>query len=128
MDGRSSRALGKQWAVVNEEALRRPVGGSDLMRRQIEHLIEVTRRPNVTIRVVPTLSDSMVGEGGPFTILRFAEPELPDVVYLEHLTSAIYLDKRSDLDRYLWVMDRLLIDAGPLAATKRVLAAIHASF
>ncbi|HEY2578235.1 MAG TPA: helix-turn-helix transcriptional regulator [Streptosporangiaceae bacterium] len=113
------------WAVVHEEALRRPLGRRHLMRSQIEHLLEVTQLPNVTLRVVPSRAESMTGEGSPFTILRFSEPELPDVVYLEHLTGAIYLDKHSDLDRYLAAMDQLLLEAGPLAATAGILGDIR---
>jgi Domain of unknown function (DUF5753)/Helix-turn-helix domain len=118
-------AAPQYWAVVHEEALRRPLGSRQLMRSQIEHLMEVTQLPNVTIRVVSARPESMVGEGSPFTILRFSEPELPDVVYLEHLTSAIYLDKRSDLDCYLAAMNRLLLEAGPLVSTMTTLSAIH---
>ena len=113
------------WAIVHEETLRRPLGGRQLMHDQIEHLMEMTQLPNVTLRVVPSRAESTAGEGSPFTILRFAEPELPDVVYLEHLTSAIYLDKRSDLDRYLAVMDRLLLEAVPIPATAGILRDIR---
>lgn len=113
------------WAIVHEETLRRPLGGRQLMHGQIEHLMEVTQLPNVTLRVVPSRAESTAGEGSPFTILRFAEPELPDVVYLEHLTSAIYLDKRSDLDLYLAVMDRLLLEAVPIPATAGILRDIR---
>ena len=116
------------WAVVHEETLRRPLGSGEVMRSQIEHLLEVTQLPNVMVRIVPSRSQFIVGEGGPFTILRFSEPELPDVVYLEHLTSAIYLDKRSDLDRYVAVMDQLLLEAGPLAATAELLRDIRRGF
>lgn len=113
------------WAIVHEEALRRPFGSRQLMQSQIEHLMEVTQLPNVTLRIMPSRAESTAGEGCPFTILRFSEPELPDVVYLEHLTSAIYLDKRSDLDRYLAAMDRLLLEAGPFAATAGILRDIR---
>lgn len=113
------------WAVVHEGTLRRPLGSAKMMRGQVEHLIEMTRLPHVTLRVIPSAAESTAGEGGPFTILRFSEPELPDVVYLEHLTSAIYLDKRSDLERYLAVMDRLLLEAGSPAATEAILEAIR---
>jgi hypothetical protein len=109
------------WAVVHEETLWRPFGSRQLMRSQIEHLLAATQLPNVTLRVVPSRAETVAGEGGPFTILRFSEPELPDVVYLEHLTSAIYLDKHSDLDHYLAAMDRLLLQAVPLAATTGIL-------
>lgn len=113
------------WAVAHEETLRRPLGSRQLMRGQIEHLMEVTQLPNVKLRIVPSRAACTAGEGGPFMILRFSEPELPDIVYLEHLTGAIYLDKRSDLDRYLAAMDRLLLEASPLAATTGILLDIH---
>lgn len=113
------------WVVVHEEALRGPFGASKLMRDQVEHLITVSKLSNVTIRVVPSRADILVSEGGPFTILRFTEPELPDIVYLEHLTSAIYLDKRSDVDGYLAVMDRLLLEAGSLPTTEAILMDIR---
>lgn len=113
------------WAVVDEQALRRPVGGVGVMRRQIEHLMEITRLPNIRLRVMPARSEGITGEGGPFTILRFTEPELPDVVYVEHLTSAIYLDRRSDVDCYQAVMDTLLLEADPPASTAKTLQAIR---
>jgi transcriptional regulator with XRE-family HTH domain len=113
------------WAVVHEGTLRRPLGSPKMMRGQIEYLMEMTRLPHVTLRVIPSSAESTAGEGGPFTILRFSEPELPDVVYLEHLTSAIYLDKRSDLERYLAAMDRLLLEAGPPATTEAILEDIR---
>lgn len=113
------------WAVVHEGTLRRPVAPSKLMRAQIEHLMEMIDLPHVTLGVLPSTAESTAGEGGPFTILRFSEPELPDVVYIEHLTSALYLEKRSDLERYLAVMDRLLLDAGSPANTYRILKEIY---
>jgi transcriptional regulator with XRE-family HTH domain len=101
------------WAVVDEAALRRPLGGAPAMRKQLRHLIEVTDLPNVTLQVVPFDLGGHAAAGGPFSILRFAERDLPDVVYLEQLTSALYLDKRDDVDNYHAVMERLCIDAEP---------------
>ena len=75
------------WAVVDEAALRRPIGGREVMRAQLERLIEVTKEPNVTLQVVPFSSGGHAAEGGAFTILRFPELDLPDVVYVEQLTS-----------------------------------------
>jgi transcriptional regulator with XRE-family HTH domain len=95
------------WAVVDEAALRRPIGGREVMRAQLERLIEVTKEPNVTLQVVPFSSGGHAAEGGAFTILRFPEVDLPDVVYVEQLTSAMYLDKRFDVERYAAAMDRL---------------------
>ena len=100
----------KLWAVIDESVLHRPIGGRRVMLAQIEHLLELTRRPNITLQVVPYALSGYAAEGS-FTMLRFAEPELPDVVYIEHLTGALYLDKRSDTEQYSRVFDRLTVDA-----------------
>src|SRR5512142_415685 len=84
------------WSVMDEAALRRPVGGRAVMRAQLGRLAEVARLPRVTIQVVPFGREGHAAAGGSFTILRFAEPELPDIVYIEQLTSALYLDSRED--------------------------------
>ncbi|MEU8269974.1 helix-turn-helix transcriptional regulator [Sphaerisporangium sp. NPDC049002] len=112
------------WAVIDEAVLRRPLGGAEVMRGQIRHLIDVVASPNVTVQVMPFSAGGHAAAGGPFSILRFSERDLPDVVYLEQLTSAIYLDKRDDLDRYQAVMERLCIDAVPVSDTKQALTKI----
>jgi transcriptional regulator with XRE-family HTH domain len=99
------------WAVVDEAALRRPIGGKDVMRAQLAQLIEATKEPNVTLQVVPFKSGGHAAEAGAFTIMRFPEPDLPDVVYLEQLTSALYLDKRDDVEKYTEVMERLSVES-----------------
>jgi transcriptional regulator with XRE-family HTH domain len=99
------------WAVLDEAVLRRPIGGADVMRGQLEHLIEVSARSNVSLQVVPLDMGGHAAAGGPFSILRFGERDLPDLVYLEQLTSALYLDKRDTVDHYLVVMDRLCVEA-----------------
>jgi transcriptional regulator with XRE-family HTH domain len=98
------------WAVVDEAALRRPIGGGEVMRAQFVRLIEAAREPNITLQVVPFRSGGHAAEAGAFTIMRFPEVDLPDVVYLEHLTSALYLDKREDVERYTEVMERLSVE------------------
>ncbi|WP_301323071.1 helix-turn-helix domain-containing protein [Actinomadura rupiterrae] len=99
------------WAVLDESALKRPIGGPEVMRGQLEHLIEVSKLPNVTIQVMPFKFGAHAAEGGAFTILRFPEQDLPDVVYVESLTGAMYLDKRDDVDTYLQAMERLSVDS-----------------
>lgn len=99
------------WAVLDEAALRRPIGGPAVMRGQLEHLIEMSKLPNVTIQVMPFKFGGHAAEGGAFTILRFPEPDLPDVVYVETLTGALYLDKRDDVDVYMQAMERLAVDS-----------------
>jgi Domain of unknown function (DUF5753)/Helix-turn-helix domain len=95
------------WAIMDEAALRRPVGGTAVMRAQLRHLAQVARIPNVSLQVVPFASGGHVGGGGSFSILRFEHLDLPDVVYIEQLTSAVYLDQRLDVERHLEVIDRL---------------------
>jgi hypothetical protein len=95
------------WAVIDEAALRRPIGGAEVMRAQLEHLADLMRQPNITIQVMPFSFGGHSAEGGAFSILRFPDRELPDVVYVEHLAGALYLDKREDVDKYTEVMERL---------------------
>jgi len=99
------------WAVIDEAALRRQVGGPDVMRAQLEHLVAMTKLPNITLQVIPFASGGHAAEGYPFVLFRFAASDLPDVVYLEQLTSALYLDKRDDVEHYAGVMDRLAVQA-----------------
>jgi hypothetical protein len=112
------------WAVVDEAALRRPLGGAEVMRRQLERLIEVTTMPNVTLQIVPFHRGGHAAAGGQFSILRFAESDLPDIVYMEQLTSAVYLDKREDVDKYLAVMEQLCVEAAQPNQTVPILKEI----
>ncbi|TNY34656.1 XRE family transcriptional regulator [Thermomonospora catenispora] len=96
------------WAVVDEAVLRRTVGDDAIMRAQLKHLLDVAHTmPHVTLQVLPSASSRGVFGGIPFRILRFPEFDLPDVVYLEQLTGALYLDKGDDVEAYLTLMDRL---------------------
>lgn len=114
------------WAVIDEAALRRPLAGSELARAQLTHLIALSERPNVRLQVAPFHFGGHAAAGGPFTILRFAERDLPDIVYLEQLTSALYLDKRSDVEQYSSVMDRLCAQIEPVDRTPDILDKIRA--
>jgi hypothetical protein len=105
------------WAVVDEAVLRRPIGGSEVMRAQLEGLLEATSRPNVRLQIVPFTAGGHSAAGGAYTILRFPDQELPDVVYIEQLTSALYLDKRDDVEHYLAAMERLCVEADPPGRT-----------
>jgi uncharacterized protein DUF5753/helix-turn-helix protein len=110
------------WAVMDEAALRRPIGGEEVMRAQLVRLIEATREPNVTLQVVPFRSGGHAAEAGAFVIMRFPETDLPDVVYLEQLTSALYLDKREDVERYTEVMERLSVEGESPERTADILS------
>jgi hypothetical protein len=101
------------WAAVDEAVLRRPIGNPAIMRAQVEALLEATDRPNVRLQIVPFRAGGHSAAGGAFTILRFPDRELPDIVYIEQLTSALYLDKRDDVEQYLAAMERLCVEADP---------------
>jgi transcriptional regulator with XRE-family HTH domain len=110
------------WSILDEAVLRRPAGGRAVMQAQLNRLAELARLPQVTLQIVPFGSGAHAAAGGSFTILRFAEPGLPDVVYIEQLTSALYLDKRDDVDHYMEVMDHLGTQALTPARSARFLA------
>ena len=112
------------WAVLDEAALRRPIGGVEVMRGQLAYLIEVSKLPNVTVQVMPFKFGGHAAEGGAFTILRFPEPDLPDVVYVETLTGALYLDKRDDVDTYMQAMERLAVDSATPEGTVELIGEI----
>ncbi|MFE9811856.1 helix-turn-helix transcriptional regulator [Streptomyces sp. NPDC005227] len=109
------------WAVMDETALRRAIGGPEVMRAQIGRLLEVTELPNVTLQVMPFSNGPHPGTYGPFVLFRFAMPELPDMVYSEYLTGAVYLDARSEVATHLEVMDRMAAQAATAHRTKEIL-------
>jgi hypothetical protein len=114
------------WSVMDEAVLRRPVGGAAVMRAQLRHLIEAAKAPEVTLQVVPFARGGHAGASGSFTILRFDERYLPDVVYIEQLTGAIYLEQRSDVEHHMAVMDQLSTQALPPAASARFIEQVAA--
>ncbi|MBL7502575.1 helix-turn-helix domain-containing protein [Frankia sp. CNm7] len=99
------------WVVIDEGALRRPIGGLKIMRAQIEHLLDLTDQPRLTLQVMPFAFGGHAAEGGAFSILRFPDADMTDVVYLEQLGGAVYLDKREYVDRYTIAMNRLGLDS-----------------
>jgi Domain of unknown function (DUF5753)/Helix-turn-helix domain len=108
----------KLWAITDEAALTRPIGSRAVMRGQLEHLLDLADKPNVVIQLLPFQAGGHAAGGGPFTVLRFAIPELPDIVYLEQLNSAVYIDKRFEVEEYLWIMERLTVQAETPARTR----------
>jgi transcriptional regulator with XRE-family HTH domain len=90
----------KFWAVLDEAALRRRVGGASLMRMQLEHLLTQARLPHVAVQVIPFGGGAHPAMGRPFTILGFPERVDTDVVYLEDLTSSVYVEDVAEVDRY----------------------------
>lgn len=112
--------------MLDEAALRRPLGNREIVHAQLHHLIEMAQRPNITLQVVPFDIGGHAATVGPFAILRFSRSDLPDIVYLEQLNSALYLDKKRDTADYLTVMDSLCIQAespaGTISFLRRIIA------
>jgi hypothetical protein len=112
------------WVVIDEGALRRPIGGPDVMRVQLQALVDATQLPHVRLQVIPFHVGGHAAAGGSFSILRFPDQDLPDVVYVEQLTSALYLDKRDDVDLYAAAMERLCVEAERPDRTPEILGKI----
>lgn len=114
------------WVVMDETVLRWPVGGAAVMRAQIAHLIEVNRLPHVTLQIMPFANGPHPAmRAGAFHLFRFRAAELPDVVYLNGLVGAVYLDKSDDVVVYREALDRLGAQAAPARKTEALLGAIR---
>ncbi|MFF7311648.1 Scr1 family TA system antitoxin-like transcriptional regulator [Streptomyces sp. NPDC008137] len=99
------------WAVIDESVLLRVLGSTDVMREQLAHLVEMAERPNVTVQIVPLSVTNASAPAIPVTYLRFGGLDLPDVVYLEHIKSANFLEDRDETEEYRIALDRLADEA-----------------
>lgn len=114
------------WVVMDETALRWPVGGPEVMRAQIDHLVDVNRLPQVTLQLMPFANGPHPAmRAGAYHLFRFRARELPDIVYLNGLVGAVYLDKADDVVVYREALDRLGAQAAPARKTEALLAAIR---
>ncbi|WP_416967273.1 helix-turn-helix domain-containing protein [Streptomyces sp. 4F14] len=111
----------RMWVVMDETVLRRTVGGPEVMRAQIDRLLDAAKLPNVVLQIAPFANGPHPGTYGPFVLFRFAMPELPDMVYSEYLTGAVYLDAREEVATHLEVMDRMAAQAATAHRTKEIL-------
>ena len=111
------------WAIIDEVALRRPLGGPGVHRGQLEYLRDACRQPSLTLQVTPFPVVSYAAPGS-FSILRFADADMPDMVYAEQLTSATYIDKRAEVERYLLAMERLSIVSAPPSDSAQLISSI----
>ena len=98
-------------AIVDESALRRPVGGVEVMRAQLRHLVNRSALPSVCLQVLPVSLGVHSGLNGSFTVLGFAEPDEPEVAYVEHTASAVHLEKEAEVSTCNLVFDRLRSEA-----------------
>jgi transcriptional regulator with XRE-family HTH domain len=135
VDNRVNVRLGRQrlfakenaprlWAIVDEAALRRPMGGRDVLAGQVKRLMEAVSESNITLQVMPFKYGGHGAEGGAFTIMRFPEADLPDMVYMEYLTGAHYIDKPDEVEVYAAVMERLSVAGTSPEKTRDILADI----
>lgn len=94
------------WSVIHEAALRTYIGGPDVMREQLETLVEHAAQPNVDLQLLPFTAGAHPAINSTFTLLHFRE-DVPDVVYVEGLLGEHYLEARADIERYRRVFDQL---------------------
>ncbi|MFG2016334.1 helix-turn-helix domain-containing protein [Actinomadura geliboluensis] len=110
------------WFVVNEAAIRRQVGGPVIMRGQLELLLELSRRPNVTLQILPFTAGAHPAMQGGFTILGFPEPADPATVYVEYRRGSLYLEKPDEVDNYVLIFNHLRAQASGREQSRSLIA------
>ncbi|MBZ6091814.1 helix-turn-helix transcriptional regulator [Streptomyces olivaceus] len=117
------------WVVMDETVLRRPVSvHGRVMREQLDKLLEFAARDRVTLQVAEFEDGPHPGTYAPFTLFRFAEPELPDMVFTEYLTGALYLDSRTEVSAHLEVLDHMTARAASTQRTEKILREYRETF
>ncbi|MEU2711862.1 helix-turn-helix transcriptional regulator [Streptomyces sp. NPDC007205] len=110
------------WVIMDETVLRRPVSTrGEVMRTQLDRLLEYAERDRVTLQLAEFAAGPHPGTYAPFTLFRFAEPELPDMVFTEYLTGALYLDARREVAAHLEVLDHMTARAASAQRTRTLL-------
>ena len=109
------------WAVIDEAALRRPVGTAATGKAQLAHLLDLTVRTRITLQILPLSAGAHAVAGGAFTLLRFGDLDLPDIAYLEQLLNAVYIDRRDQVECYTLLLERLAVEALTPDDTTRLL-------
>ncbi|UOZ08658.1 helix-turn-helix transcriptional regulator [Amycolatopsis sp. WQ 127309] len=109
------------WMVLDESVLHRPIGGVKVLKRQIEYLLEMSALPHVSIQVLPYSRSGLSAEHA-FSLMRFGEPELPNIAYVEYLTGAHYIEKREEIEKYSRALDMLAVDAETPDRSRSMLA------
>ncbi|MBV2355485.1 helix-turn-helix domain-containing protein [Streptomyces sp. J2-1] len=110
------------WVIIDETVLRRPISGRpEVMRDQLDRLLEYAERDRVTLQIAEFAAGPHPGTYAPFTLFRFAEPELPDMVFTEYLTGALYLDARREVATHLEVLDHMTALAASAQRTRKLL-------
>jgi hypothetical protein len=110
------------WVIMDETVLRRPVSiRGEVMREQLDKLLEFAERDRITLQLAEFSDGPHPGTYAPFTLFRFGEPELPDMVFTEYLTGALYLDSRTEVSAHLEVLDHMTARAASAQRTKKIL-------
>jgi transcriptional regulator with XRE-family HTH domain len=112
------------WAVIDEAALRRRVGDQQLMREQLEHLVELSHQPHVTVQVLPFDMGAHPGINGQYAILEFPDASDSSVVYIEGVTSDLYLEKANDVQKYSVMYEHLRAQALNVEQTRQFIETI----
>lgn len=108
------------WVVMDEAVLRRPVGGAEVHRRQLQHLLQITQKPNVNLQVIPESIGAHAGLSGPFSILEF-EPDEPTMIYIEGQGGNLYLDKPREVRRHKLLWNHIVDVASPTATSTQLI-------
>ncbi|MER5912639.1 helix-turn-helix transcriptional regulator [Streptomyces sp. NPDC001982] len=117
------------WVIMDETALRRPVSTrAEVMRDQLDRLLEFAERDRITLQLAEFADGPHPGTYAPFTLFRFAEPELPDMVFTEYLTGALYLDSRAEVSTHLEVLDHMTAQAASAQRTMKILREYRETF
>lgn len=112
------------WLVVDEAALRRQIGGPQVMRTQIKHLLESSERPEITLQVLPFEAGPHPAMLGEFIILKFEDPPAPDIVYIDGLAGDLFADDDSSIKRYATAFEHLRAIASSPSASREVLSSL----
>ena len=117
------------WVIMDETVLRRPVSmRGEVMREQLDRLLEFGERDRITLQVAEFENGPHPGTYAPFSLFRFTEPELPDMVFTEYLTGALYLDSRTEVSAHLEVLDHMTAHAASAQRTKKILRDYRETF
>ncbi|NNN34725.1 helix-turn-helix domain-containing protein [Streptomyces sp. S3(2020)] len=117
------------WVIMDETVLCRPVGqGGEVMREQLDRLLEFAERDRVTLQIAEFAAGPHPGTYAPFSLFRFAEPELPDMAFTEYLTGALYLDSRAEVSAHLETLDHMTARAASAERTKKILRERRATY
>lgn len=109
------------WMVLDESVLHRPIGGMKVLKQQIEYLLEMSALSHVSVQILPFSRSGLSAEHA-FSLLRFGEPELPNIAYVEYLTGAHYIEKREEIEKYSRALDMLAVDSETPERSRALLA------